>query len=54
MGGSFIRSPREEEEVVVSGLAKGEGGWKLSRGFASGGDMRLETGRRFMMEEEEE
>jgi hypothetical protein len=46
MGGSFINSPREE----VSGLAKGEEGWKLSRGFASGGDMRLETGRRFMIE----
>jgi hypothetical protein len=45
MGGSFIKSPRE-----VSGLAKGEGGWKLSKGFDSGGDMRLETGRRFMME----
>jgi len=48
MGGSFIKSPREE----VSGLVNGEEGWwKLSRGFASGGDMRLETGRRFMMEE---
>jgi hypothetical protein len=47
MGGSFINSPME-----VSGLAKGEEGWKLSRGFASGGDMRLDTGRRFMMEEE--
>lgn len=43
MGGS-VMSPD-----AVCGFAKGESVEKLSNGLVSGGDMRLDTDRRFML-----
>lgn len=36
-------------ELLLSGLVKGEEELKLSNGFDSGGDIRLDTGRRFIV-----
>jgi hypothetical protein len=41
MGGSLIS---KDEESLINGEC-----WKFSKGFVSGGDIRLDTGRRFIL-----